>query len=125
VVHNEAFNVGANSENYRIRDVAALVEQEVPNTRVTFAEGASSDTRSYRVDCSKLRCVLPDGAPLSDVRRGVKQLHAAYSQYSMSHDEFTGARYLRLKRVRELQDGGWLGDDLRWREVVPSRGQSA
>jgi nucleoside-diphosphate-sugar epimerase len=121
LVHNEAFNVGANLENYRIRDVAALVEHGVPGTQVTFAEGASPDTRSYRVDCSKLTRVLPDGAPRWDVRRGVKELHAAYTRYGMTYDVFTGPRYLRLKRVRELQDDGQLDDDLRWREGVLAR----
>jgi nucleoside-diphosphate-sugar epimerase len=121
LVHDEAFNVGANSENYRIRDIAALVEQEVPGTQVTLAERASPDTRSYRVDCSKLARVLPDGAPQWDVRRGVKELHAGYSLYGMTYDEFSGPRYLRLKRVRGLQDDDRLGDDLRWREAVPAR----
>jgi nucleoside-diphosphate-sugar epimerase len=120
LVHNEAFNVGANSENYRIRDIADLVEQEVPGTQVVFARGASSDTRSYRVDCSKLKRMLPDGAPVWDVRRGVAELHAAYGRYGLTYEEFTGARYLRVKRVQELQDGGRLSDDLRWREAVPS-----
>jgi nucleoside-diphosphate-sugar epimerase len=120
LVHNEAFNVGANSENYRIRDIADLVEQEVPGTQVVFARGASSDTRSYRVDCSKLKRMLPDGAPVWDVRRGVAELHAAYGRYGLTYEEFTGARYLRVKRVQELQDCGRLSDDLRWREAVPS-----
>jgi nucleoside-diphosphate-sugar epimerase len=119
-VHNEAFNVGANSENYRIRDVAALVEQEAPGTQVTFANEASPDTRSYQVDCSKLARVLPAGAPRWDLRRGVKELYAAYRQYGMTYDEFTGTHYLRVKRVRELQDGGQLDDNLRWREAVRS-----
>jgi hypothetical protein len=85
-----------------------------------FAKGATSDTRSYRVDCSKLTCMLPDGAPVWDVRRGVAELHAAYGRHGMSYEEFTGARYLRVKRVQELQGGGRLSDDLRWREAVPS-----
>jgi nucleoside-diphosphate-sugar epimerase len=119
LVHNEAFNVGASSENYRIRDIATLVAEEVPATQVTCADGASGDTRSYLVDCSKLIRVLPDGAPQWDLRRGVRQLHAAFRQYSMTYDEFAGARYLRVKRVRELQDRGRLDDDLRWRDAAP------
>jgi nucleoside-diphosphate-sugar epimerase len=120
LIHNEAFNVGANSENYRIRDIAELVEREVPGTQVVFAKGATSDMRSYRVDCSKLTRMLPDGAPVWDVRRGVAELHAAYGRHGMSYEEFTGARYLRVKRVQELQGGGRLSDDLRWCEAVPS-----
>jgi nucleoside-diphosphate-sugar epimerase len=119
LVHNEAFNVGASSENYRIRDIAALVAEEVPGTQVTCADGASGDTRSYLVDCSKLTRVLPGGATQWDLRRGVRELHAACSQYGMTYDEFIGARYLRVNRVRELQDSGWLDDDLRWRDAVP------
>jgi nucleoside-diphosphate-sugar epimerase len=118
LVHNEAFNVGASSENYRIRDIAAVVAEEVPGTRVTCADGASGDTRSYLVDCSKLTRVLPGGATQWDLRRGVRELHAACRQYGMTYDEFIGARYLRVNRVRELQDSGRLDDDLRWRDAV-------
>jgi nucleoside-diphosphate-sugar epimerase len=49
LVHNEAFNVGATSENYRIRDVASIVEDVVPRSRATFAEGGGPDARSYQV----------------------------------------------------------------------------
>ncbi len=54
LVHDEAFNVGASSENYRIRDVAEIVEKVVPGARASFAAGAGPDTRSYQVDCSKI-----------------------------------------------------------------------
>jgi hypothetical protein len=49
------------------------------------------------------------------VRRGVEQLYEAYACEGLTFDEFTGTRYLRINRVRELQEGGRLGDDLRWR----------
>ena len=41
-VHDEAFNVGATAENYRIRDVAEIVEEVVPGSRVAFAAGAGA-----------------------------------------------------------------------------------
>jgi nucleoside-diphosphate-sugar epimerase len=41
-IYNEAFNVGRSGENYRIRDVAELVREVVPNCEVAFAEGASA-----------------------------------------------------------------------------------
>ena len=63
LVHDEAFNVGASAENYRIREIAEIVEQAVPGARVSFAERGGPDKRSYRVDCSKLARVLPDAAP--------------------------------------------------------------
>src|SRR5712692_4741206 len=38
IVHNEAFNVGRTAENYQIRDLAAMVEELVPGSRVKYAE---------------------------------------------------------------------------------------
>ena len=90
LIHNEAFNVGATSENYRIREVAALVEEAAPATRVTFAQGAGPDTRSYRVDCSKLARVLPDAVPRWDVRGGVAELQAAFQRHDLTHAELHG-----------------------------------
>ena len=54
LVHDEAFNVGASSENYRIRDIAEIVEEAVPGARASFAAGGGPDKRSYQVDCSKI-----------------------------------------------------------------------
>ena len=80
LVHNEAFNVGANAENYRIRELAEIVAEVVPGARATFAEGGGPDKRSYRVDCSKIARVLPGFQPQWTVRRGVEELDEAYAR---------------------------------------------
>jgi nucleoside-diphosphate-sugar epimerase len=121
LVHDEAFNVGASAENYRIRDVAEIVEQVVPGARATFAEGGGPDKRSYQVDCSKIARVL-GFEPQWTVRRGVEELYQAYARNGMTFDEFTGTRYLRINRVRELQEAGRLDDELRWRAPVAAAG---
>jgi hypothetical protein len=36
-IRDEAFNIGKNGENYRIRDVANMVAKVVPNCEVAFA----------------------------------------------------------------------------------------
>jgi nucleoside-diphosphate-sugar epimerase len=117
LVHDEAFNVGASAENYRIRELADIVEQVVPGARASFAEGGGPDKRSYQVDCSKITRVL-EFEPQWTVRRGVEELYEAYARNGLTFDEFVGTRYLRINRVRELQDAGRLDDDLRWRTPV-------
>jgi nucleoside-diphosphate-sugar epimerase len=117
-VHNEAFNVGASAENYRIRDLAEIVEAVVPDARASFAEGGGPDKRSYRVDCSKIARVLSGFEPRWTVRRGVEQLYEAYLRNGLTFEEFTGTPFLRINRVRELQNAGRLDDDLRWRVPV-------
>lgn len=118
LVHNEAFNVGASAENYRIREVAEIVAEVVPGARASFAEGGGPDKRSYQVDCSKITRVLPEFQTRWTVRRGVEQLWDAYARNGLTFDEFTGTRYLRINRVRELQEAGRLDDELRWRVPV-------
>ena len=118
IVHNEAFNVGASAENYRIRDLAEIVEEVVPGARASFAEGGGPDKRSYQVDCSKIARVLPEFKTRWTVRRGVEQLWDAYVRNGLTFEEFTGTRYLRINRVRELQEAGRLDHELRWRVPV-------
>ena len=62
-VHNQAFNVGATAENYRVREVAELVAEIVPGASVSFAAGASPDARNYRVNCDKIRELVPSYQP--------------------------------------------------------------
>jgi nucleoside-diphosphate-sugar epimerase len=121
LVHDEAFNVGANSENYRIRDLAELVEEVVPGARASLAAGGGPDKRSYRVDCSKIARTLPAFKSRWTVRRGVEQLRDAYARNGLTFEEFTGTRYLRIKRVRELQEAGRIDEELRWRLPVGVR----
>jgi nucleoside-diphosphate-sugar epimerase len=118
LVHDEAFNVGSSAENYRIRSVAEIVEEVVPGARASFAEGAGPDKRSYQVDCSKLASTLPAFEPRWTVRRGVEQLAEAYARNGLTFERFTGSGYLRINRVRELQEAGRLNDELRWRVPV-------
>jgi nucleoside-diphosphate-sugar epimerase len=114
LVHNEAFNVGQTSENYRIRDVADIVESIVPNSVVTYSGDSSPDARNYRVDCSKIARALPSFQPQWTVRSGVEQLHRAYVEHNLSMDDFLGPRYQRLKQVGSLLSDGRIGADLRW-----------
>jgi len=122
LVHNEAFNVGITSENYRVREVADMVAQIVPNSRVTYAGDASPDARNYRVDCNKIRARLPAFQPGWTVRQGIEQVYEAFCHHGTSAEEFLSSQFIRLKRIRELQTAGALDEMLRWREPAqPSR----
>lgn len=112
-IHNEAFNVGASTENYRIREIAEMIEQVVPDARISFAPGGGPDKRSYQVDCSKIARALTNFEPQWTVPRGVDELYTAYTANGLTFEELTGPRYMRIKRVQELQEAGELDESLR------------
>ena len=112
-VHGQAFNVGRNEENYRIRQVAEMVAEVVPGSRVTFAPGASPDTRNYRVDFTKIATKLPGFRPRWTVRRGIEELDQAYRRHGLTKEEFLSPRYYRIQTVQGLQAKGRLDTSLR------------
>jgi nucleoside-diphosphate-sugar epimerase len=118
LVHNEAFNVGQSSENYRIRDIAEIVREAAPGSTITYAKGGGPDARCYQVDCGKIARTLPDYRPRWTLRRGVAELCDAYRRHGLTAEEFLGVRYLRIKRIKQLQSEGRLDESLRWRASV-------
>lgn len=114
LVHNQAFNVGRTEENYRIRDLAEIVAETVPGSRVEYAEGAEPDKRCYRVKCDKLVQTLPEFKPQWTARRGAQQLYDAYQKYGLTIDEFEGAKYKRVAHIQHLLDAGRLDETLRF-----------
>jgi len=113
LVHLKAYNVGRTEENYRIREVAEIVEATVPGSRVTFGEGAGPDKRNYRVDCSLIAQELTDFAPVWTVADGAAEVLAAFARENLTLDELNSSRFQRIRCVRGQQDAGLLGEDLR------------
>jgi len=118
VVHNEAFNTGDTSANYLVRDLALIVADVVPGSEVTFAEGAGTDPRSYKVDFSKIAETLPAFRCAWNARTGAEALADAYRAAGMDQAMFDGDRFTRLKRLRALLADGRLDATLHWREPV-------
>ena len=116
IVHNQAFNVGRTEENFRVREVAEMVSEVVRGSKVVYADGGGPDLRCYRVNCDKLPRLLTEYRPRWTVRKGIEQLYNAYKTNNLTREEFFGSRYVRLKRIRDLQGSGKLDDDLRWTE---------
>ena len=113
-VHNEAFNVGRTQENYRIREVANLVEEIVPSSRVTYAPDGGPDKRCYRIDCTKIEAALPEYQPRWTVRDGVVELYGAFRAEGLKREDLEGSRYLRIQHVLGLLEAGRIDRDLRW-----------
>src|SRR5437868_2362477 len=95
-VSAEAFNVGRDDQNFRIREIAEIVRETVPGCEVAFAADASPDARNYRADFGKIGRVLPAFRPRWDARKGARQLREAYRAIGLRRDQFEGPRYPRI-----------------------------
>ena len=116
VVHNQAFNVGQNKENYRIRDLAEIVRDTVPGCVVEYAKDGGPDKRNYRVDFGKIERTLPSFRPRWNARLGAEELYAAYREVGISVEDFEGPRYKRIDHIKWLLAEGLLDSDLRFRD---------
>ena len=114
VVCGQAFNIGSDAQNYRIRELAEIVHDRLPQCEVTFAEGASADPRSYRVDFSKFESAFPDCRFEWTAERGADELAGAYEDVGLTFEDFQGHRYIRLGQLKRLLDARALDAELRW-----------
>lgn len=113
-VNREIFNVGATQENYRIREIAAIVAKAFPGCEVTSGP-PSSDNRSYRVSFDKIATRLPGFQSRWTAQRGAEELRALFERVEFSREMHEFRAYTRLKQLKYLQRTGQVDEDLLWR----------
>lgn len=112
-VHNEAFNVGVTSENYRVSEVADIVRRVVPDCEVEYDPNGGPDKRCYRVSCDKIATKLENFRPTWTVEKGVRQLLDQYRKFELSRESVSGKLYFRLAGLQRRQEEGTIDQDLR------------
>jgi nucleoside-diphosphate-sugar epimerase len=100
VVHNRAINVGANQENYQVRDVADLVQRLIPSASVTYTGEVGADPRNYRVNFDLLSSLLPDFKLRYSLASGMEELHRKMVEHGFSRTDFEGDRFVRLRTLK-------------------------
>ena len=114
-IHNEVFNVGDTSHNYRVREIAEVVGEVFPDCRVSFG-APGQDNRSYRVSFEKIRKHLPGFRCAWDARRGAKQLYDLFKRIDMTKEVFEYRTFTRLKQLEYLIRTQQLDDHFFWTE---------
>ncbi len=115
LIHNRAFNVGQNTENYQVHQLADMVRETVPQCVVEYAGQGGPDPRNYRVDFSLLARTFPGLRLQWNALRGARQLYEAYKQTGLTLEDFQGRKFIRLNQLQHLLSNGKLDDTLRWK----------
>ena len=113
-VHNEAFNVGRQDGNYRIREVAEAVAREVPEASLEITGETAGDIRSYRVSFEKIMERLPGYAPEWTIERGCREFRRWFELRSETVNSFQSRQYIRLKQLKHLISENRVTDTLFW-----------
>jgi nucleoside-diphosphate-sugar epimerase len=112
-VRGEIFNVGQNSENYRVRELADIVAAEFAGCEVTVGP-SRGDNRSYRVGFDKITRHLPDFRCRFTARDGARQLRELFERIELSPETFQYRAFTRLKQLKYLQATHQIDDEFYW-----------
>jgi hypothetical protein len=89
------------------------VKQLLPECKLSFADGATSDPRDYKVDFTKLNTAFPDFDLEYDLASGGRELLDHYRRYNLPMDLLTVDRFIRLKTLKRRLREGQLPDYFR------------
>ncbi|MEU0585335.1 NAD(P)-dependent oxidoreductase [Streptomyces sp. NPDC006132] len=96
------YNCGSNNENYLIKDLAELIQQEVPGS-VADVLGDSLDPRNYRVDFSLIRQALSFTNRFRVVD-GIREIRQA--MMNGAYEDYLSPRYSNYLRALGLSKQG-------------------
>lgn len=113
LMNKEEFNVGSNTENYQIKDIAEIIKQKMPSCDITIGN-QSPDSRTYQVNFDKIASILPDFKPKWTVPKGVDQLLSSYKENDLTLEKFEGRYFIRLNQIRYLLDENSINNNLYW-----------
>jgi nucleoside-diphosphate-sugar epimerase len=100
VVFNRAINIGANSENYQVRDVGDQVQRLIPTARIAYTGEVGADPRNYRVKFDLLNQLLPDFKLQYNLAAGMEELHRKMVEHGFGKSDFEGDQFVRLRTLK-------------------------
>jgi nucleoside-diphosphate-sugar epimerase len=109
-----AVNVGSNTWNYQVKELAEAVARVVPGVTVSVNKNAPPDNRSYRVDFSKYEKLAPKHQPQVDLLTAIAELREGFEAIGFSDPNFRNSKYMRLEVLKRLRQTGMLSEDLTW-----------
>ncbi|NNH70780.1 SDR family oxidoreductase [Nocardia uniformis] len=110
-IHCRAYNVGAETNNRTVAEIARAVVDVVPGSKLVITGESGGDPRSYRVDFSAARRELGFEAQWR-IPDGAAELYTEYLTRGLTTDGFF-ATFTRLAQLKALKAAGVLDDELR------------
>jgi len=101
LVNGQVFNVGSDKQNVQIFDLAKLVAESI-DLPFNYEWYGFPDTRSYRVDFSKIKETL-DFSPQYTIRKGARAVFDALKEGRLNPDDPRTITVKWYKHLLEMQ----------------------
>lgn len=103
-IHNQAINVGGDTENYQVKDVVSTIQALLPETKVVFTGEVGVDPRNYRVKFDRLNTRLPEFKLEYNLAKGAEELLRKMREHGFSKADFEGDRFVRLRTLKSQME---------------------
>ncbi|HTV63354.1 MAG TPA: SDR family oxidoreductase [Verrucomicrobiae bacterium] len=100
-IHNQAVNIGANDQNYQVRDVGDAVQRLVPAAKIVYTGEVGPDPRNYRVKFDKLYAMFPGFRLEYNLQTGLEELLKKYREHHFALKDFEGDQFVRLRALKK------------------------
>jgi nucleoside-diphosphate-sugar epimerase len=122
-------NVGQNDNNWKILDIAKLIQSKVKGCEIKFLgqdeEDADNlvkdrkiqdgvDKRTYQVSFDRIHEILPEYQTRWDVKSGVEQLLDELERWKLNETKFKQREFYRLQQIEYLHEIKQIDDSLRF-----------
>ena len=110
-----AVNVGFDSWNYRIKELAAAVSKELKGIEVRVNQNAAPDKRSYRVDFSLYKTLAPSNQKPKSLEATISELIENIKSSGFNAEEFRKSHLIRLNTLNQLRSRNRIDESLFWK----------
>jgi nucleoside-diphosphate-sugar epimerase len=123
-------NIGQDIDNYKIIDIAKLIQLNIPNTSIEYLNQGTKndedslildkkiqdgvDTRTYKVSFEKVSYVFPKFKCKWTVVTGIKDLIDRLNKVNLTLENFNLREFYRLQQIEYLHTKKMIDDNLRW-----------
>lgn len=112
-IHGEIFNVGSNSLNFKIEEIAKIISNEFFKCETIFG-CMKNDSRSYKVNFDKINNHLPKFNCKWNLQQGVRQFHDLFKKIDLTEVDLENRCFTRLKQLKYLLRTKQIDDDFFW-----------
>ena len=105
-------NIGSNSWNYQVKDLANAVSKIVPDVKIEVNKNALPDKRSYKVDFTLFSLLAPDYLPIVTLDDTIKELKEGIEKFVDNKLDFRSSNLIRFNVLNNYINNSLYDDKM-------------